>query len=211
MSGEGPPEAARSAVQRDHPSDAPTTAGIADAVRRMHANLDTIRDELNAADRVLGDGDTGMTVASVVDAWRAALANDYQDVGTMLRELGRETRRATGSSLGSVMGIGLSAAGKSGATSTVAMLDAATAAITERSGATPGDKTILDALLAIRDALAEGRDPADAAKGALDTFRTRDAKIGRARIYGAKSAGHDDPGMLAALLLVRAAISREDK
>jgi dihydroxyacetone kinase len=190
---------------------APTTAGIADAVRRMHANLDTIRDELNAADRVLGDGDTGMTVASVVEAWHAALASDYQDVGTMLRELGRETRRATGSSLGSVMGIGLSAAGKSGATSIVEMLDAAIAAITERSGATPGDKTILDALLAIRDALAQNRDPVDAARGALDTFRTREAKIGRARIYGAKSAGHDDPGMLAALLLVQAALSKEEQ
>jgi hypothetical protein len=191
-------------------SGGPTTAGIAEAVRRMHASLGTIRDELNAADRVLGDGDTGMTVASVVETWHAALANEYQDVGTMLRELGRETRRATGSSLGSVMGIGLSAAGRSGATSIVEMLDSATAAITERSGATSGDKTILDALLAIRDAIAQGRDPVDAAQSALDTFRTREAKIGRARIYGAKSAGHDDPGMLAALLLARAALSKED-
>jgi hypothetical protein len=40
-------------------TDAPTTAGIADAVRRMYANLDAIREELNAADRVMGDGDTG--------------------------------------------------------------------------------------------------------------------------------------------------------
>ena len=187
-------------------SAAPTTAGIADAVRRMHAGLGTIRDELNAADRVMGDGDTGMTVADVVTAWNAALANDYADVPAMLQGLGRETRRATGSSLGSVMGIGLSAAGRSGATSAVAMLDAATSAITERSGASPGDKTILDSLLAIREALASGQDPIEAAQRALDTFRTREAKIGRARVYGAKSAGHDDPGMLAALLLLRAAV-----
>jgi hypothetical protein len=186
---------------------APTTAGIADAVRGIHANLEAIRDELNAADRVIGDGDTGMTVASVVAAWHGALADEYGDVGSMLQALGRETRRATGSSLGSVMGIGLSAAGKSGAGSAVQMLDAATSAIIERSGATPGDKTILDALVAIRDAVAEGRDPVEAARAALDTFRTREAKIGRARIYGAKSAGHDDPGMLAALLLLRAAQS----
>ena len=190
---------------------APTTAGIAEAVRRMHCEIDGIREELNAADRVMGDGDTGMTVASVVEAWHAALANRYDDVGAMLRELGRETRRATGSSLGSVMGIGLSAAGKSGATSIVGMLDAATAAITERSGARAGDKTILDALVAIRDAIAEGRDPVDAARHSVDAFRTREAKIGRARIYGAKSAGHDDPGMLAALLLARAALSKEDE
>jgi phosphoenolpyruvate---glycerone phosphotransferase subunit DhaL len=191
-------------------SDAPTTAGIADAVRRMHASLDAIRDELNAADRVMGDGDTGMTVASVVTAWHAALSSEYGDVGAMLQALGRETRRATGSSLGSVMGIGLSAAGRSGAASAVAMLDAAVAAITERSGAAPGDKTILDALIAIRDAVAQGRDPVEGAREALEAFRTREAKIGRARIYGAKSAGHDDPGMLAALLLLRAVRSKED-
>jgi dihydroxyacetone kinase-like protein len=184
-----------------------TTGGIAEAIRRMYASLDAIRDELNAADRVLGDGDTGMTVANVVTAWYAALVADHADVSAMLQAMGRETRRATGSSLGSVMGIGLTAAGKSGETSPAAMLDAAIAAITERSGASPGDKTILDSLVAIRDATVGGGEPVAAAQRALDEFRTREAKIGRARIYGARSAGHDDPGMLAALLLLRAAQS----
>ena len=188
-------------------TDAPTTAGIADAVRRMYANRDAIREELNAADRVMGDGDTGMTVANVVASWHGAVANDFPDTSTMLQHLGRETRRATGSSLGSVIGIGLSAAGKSGATSVAGMLDAAIAAIIERSGASVGDKTFLDSLVAIREALASSKDPLDATQRALDEFRTREAKIGRARIYGAKSAGHDDPGMLAALLLLRAAQS----
>jgi dihydroxyacetone kinase-like protein len=185
-----------------------TTGGIADAVRRMHASRDAIRDALNAADRAVGDGDTGMTVASVVDAWHAALDAPHADVGAMLQQLGRETRRATGSSLGSVIGIGLAAIGRSGATSPVAMLDAATAAIVERSGATPGDKTILDSLIAMREALASDGDALDAARRALDAFRAREARIGRARVYGARSAGHDDPGMLAALLLLRAAMGR---
>lgn len=187
-------------------SAVPTPGAVAEAVRRMRANLDAIRDELNAADRAVGDGDTGMTVASVVSAWDAALAGDpADDIGALLQRLGRETRQATGSSLGSVMGIGLSAAGRSGATSTVGLIDAATAAITERSGASPGDKTILDSVVAIRDALARGGDATEAAQRALDAFRMREARIGRARIYGAGSAGHDDPGMLAALLLLRAA------
>ncbi|MFO1306280.1 MAG: DAK2 domain-containing protein [Burkholderiales bacterium] len=186
-------------------SDAPSVDAMADAVLRMRAQIDTLRDELDAADRVLGDGDTGKTVADVVDAWQAALAEEHADACALLKALGRETRRATGSSLGSVMGIGLSAAGRSGATTAVGMLDAAIAAITERSGASAGDKTILDSLIAIRDALAQGEDAMTGAQRALDAFRAREAKIGRARIYGAKSAGHDDPGMLAALLLLRAA------
>jgi hypothetical protein len=187
-----------------------TTDCIADAVRRIHGGIDAIRDELNAADRVMGDGDTGMTVASVVTAWNGALADDYPNVAAMLQRLGRETRRATGSSLGAVMATGLGAAAKAGGASPTGMLDAAGAAITERSGAVAGDKTILDSLLAVRDALAEQRDAVDAAQQALDYFRAREARIGRARIYGAKSIGHDDPGMLAALLLLRAARPTRD-
>jgi len=194
-------------------SEALTTADIAAAVRRMHACSDAMRDDLNAADRVLGDGDTGMTVASILGAWALAIQTPSSDVGTMLQQLGRETRRATGSSLGSVMAIGLIAAGKAVATPAVdrsaiaAMLDAAADAISERSGASAGDKTILDSVLAVRAAVASEANVTDAAARSLDDFRPREARIGRARMYGAKSAGHDDPGMLAALLLLRAAQS----
>ena len=191
-------------------SEALTSAVIADAVRRIAAHVDAIRDELNAADRALGDGDTGMTIAAVVAAWSTALQAPAADVGATLAQLGRETRRATGSSLGSVMGIGLTAAGKAATSpvdrdAMVAMLSAAADAITERSGASAGDKTILDSLLAMRDAVARDASVVDAAAKALDDFRSREARIGRARMYGAKAIGHDDPGMLAALLLLRAA------
>ena len=64
----------------------------------------------------------------------------------------------------------------------------------------------------MRTALADaapGESVADAAivgaGRALAEFRERQARIGRARIYGEKSVGHDDPGMLAAVLLLRAA------
>ncbi|MFO1313647.1 MAG: DAK2 domain-containing protein [Burkholderiales bacterium] len=188
-------------------NDVLSVADIAGAVRRIHARIGGLRDELDAADRAMGDGDTGKTVADVVEAWQAALVDEHADACAFLKALGAQTRRATGSSLGSVMGIGLSAAGRSGATSAVDMLDAAIAAITERSGASAGDKTILDSLIAIRESLARGEDPVAGAQRALDAFRMREAKIGRARVYGARSAGHDDPGMLAALLMLRAASS----
>ncbi|HEX8012286.1 MAG TPA: DAK2 domain-containing protein [Casimicrobiaceae bacterium] len=192
-------------------SEALTVACIADAVLRIHAQVDAMRDELNAADRALGDGDTGMTVANVVSAWITAVQTPADDVGAMLQRLGRETRRATGSSLGSVMAIGLTAAGKAAGASPVdrrmivAMLGNAADAIVERSGACAGDKTILDSVLAVRDAMAEEKSALEAASQALDDFRSREARVGRARMYGARSAGHDDPGMLAALLLLRAA------
>lgn len=201
-------------------SDALTPAGIAAAVRRMHAHSDAIRDELNAADRLLGDGDTGMTVASVIAAWAGAVDAPYDSVGALLQQLGRETRRASGSSLGGVLAIGLIAAGKDAATrertdraAVVSLLAAAADAIAGRSGAGVSDKTILDSIIAVRTAVADAPPeralaPAaiEAAARALDEFRQRQSRVGRARIYGEQSIGHDDPGMLAALLLLRAAV-----
>jgi dihydroxyacetone kinase-like protein len=194
-----------------------TSSDITHAIAAIDVGIAAIRDELNAADRQFGDGDTGMTVTSVAAAWRAISDLPF-DVGAALIALGRETGRATGSSLGSVIAIALSAAGRVVRGSEmvdraglVAMLAAATGAITERSGAAPGDKSILDSLLRIRrgieteDSSGSALDIAvDAATAALAEFRGHESRIGRARMYGAQTAGHDDPGMLAVLLLLAA-------
>lgn len=193
-----------------------TSADIVRAVARIDAGIAPIRDALNAADRRLGDGDTGMTVAQVVAAWRTASDALPADVGEALVHLGRETGRASGSSLGAVLATGLSAAGRSvrgkealAASEIASMLAAAAQKITERSGATPGAKTILDSLLQVeRDARAREAygvaDAAASAQAALDEFRGRPTSIGRARMYGEQTKGHDDPGMLAAYMLLAA-------
>jgi dihydroxyacetone kinase-like protein len=74
----------------------------------------------------------------------------------------------------------------------------------QRGKAQLGDKTILDALDAARKATQGIDDPgeqvsaADAAvAAAIERFRERPARQGRARIFGEKSVGRDDPGMVA--------------
>lgn len=196
-----------------------TTQDLANGVDRMVAGIAPIRDALNAADRRLGDGDTGMTIEQVVQAWDAVAPDAMADVGEALVALGRQTARATGSSLGSVLAIGLSAAGRAvrgqpalDRAGMVTALGAAGDAIVTRSGASFGDKTVLDSIAHIKEGLAAAPDDANlydvtlqAAEQALDAFREREARIGRARMYGAKSAGFDDPGMLAVVLLLKAA------
>jgi phosphoenolpyruvate---glycerone phosphotransferase subunit DhaL len=196
-----------------------TAQALATGVDRMVAGIAPIRDALNAADRRLGDGDTGMTIEQVVNAWDAVALDAVADLGEVLVALGRQTARATGSSLGSVLAIGLGAAGRavSGQSALdgagmVTALAAAGDAIVTRSGASFGDKTVLDSIAHIRDALAAASDAASlydvamqAAEQALDAYREREARIGRARMYGVKSAGFDDPGMLAVVLLLKAA------
>jgi dihydroxyacetone kinase len=194
-----------------------TSSDIVHAIAAIDAGIAPIRDELNAADRMFGDGDTGMTIASVAASWKA-VGDLPTDVGAAFVTLGREAGRATGSTLGSVLAIAFSAAGRVvrgrelvDRAGLVAMLTAATAAITERSGAAPGDKSILDSLLRIKHAIeTENSSGAiidvavDAAAAALAEFRSHESRIGRARMYGPRTAGHDDPGMLAAVLLLTA-------
>lgn len=196
-----------------------TTAALAASIGRIAARVDDLRDRLNDADSKLGDGDTGMTVALMIEAVEAAAAELPADVGAALAQCGRACSRSTGSSLGAVVAMALTAAGRAtrgqdavDRTGQAAMLAAAAAVIQERSGATPGDKTVLDSLLAIHEAFAGGEGAAslralalNAARGALEAFRGREAKLGRARMYGAKSAGLDDPGMLAVCLVLEAA------
>jgi hypothetical protein len=196
-----------------------TAQALAAGIDRMAAGIVPIRDALNAADRRLGDGDTGMTIEQVVNAWDAVALDATADMGEVLIALGRQTARATGSSLGSVLAIGLGAAGRAvrgqgtlDRAGMVAALAAAGDAIVTRSGASLGDKTVLDSIAHIRDAMTAAPDAAsicdvtlEAAEQALDAYREREAHIGRARMYGAKSAGFDDPGMLAVVLLLKAA------
>jgi hypothetical protein len=196
-----------------------TAAELVAGVRRINASIAATRDTLNAADRRFGDGDTGMTIEQVVAAWQGVDADAAQDVGATLVALGRATAQASGSSLGSVLAMALSAAGRAmrgHATPTradmVSALAAARETVSARSGAALGDKTILDSIAAIEQALAAAVDSDEmyptalrAAEDALATCRGRESRIGRARMYGAKSIGSDDPGMLAAVLLLRAA------
>ena len=76
-----------------------------------------------------------------------------------------------------------------------------------------GGKTVLDSLDAVASATAGKSDPGDVADAAakavddaLDAFRGKRATVGRARIFGEKSEGLDDPGMLAMQSVVKAAV-----
>ena len=84
------------------------------------------------------------------------------------------------------------------------LFDIALEAMQKRGKASLGDKTVLDVIAAVRDASknqAEGQGLLDSINQAIndtmDQFRNRQSQIGRARIFGEKSIGLDDPGMLA--------------
>jgi dihydroxyacetone kinase-like protein len=83
--------------------------------------------------------------------------------------------------------------------------------MSQRSGGQLGEKTVLDALEAARVATQGHDDPAALVAAAdravaecLDRFRRQPARQGRARIFGEKSVGKDDPGMVALQRMIEA-------
>lgn len=193
-----------------------TVSSIAAAVARADAAMGGLEQMLNDADARVGDGDTGGMLARVIHTMAQAELDAAADPGEALSRLARAAMSATGSSLGTLLATGLLAAGRAArgrdridAGALPDLVAAARDAMMARGGAALGDKTVLDSLDAIAEALkgaAAGRAAeaaAMAADEALETFRGRPNRIGRARMFGDQTVGIDDPGMLAVAALMR--------
>jgi len=173
--------------------------------------METVAEELNAADGKLGDGDLGVTMVRGGREVKAIAGDLPQEIGETLMKVAQAFTRVSGSSFGTLLATGLMSAAKATRgrpevpwSEISTLLAGAEHAMRQRGKAELGDKTILDAL----DAAARGTAGLDepqailqAAKASvtktMDAFRGKQAKIGRARIFGEKSVGLDDPGMLA--------------
>jgi dihydroxyacetone kinase-like protein len=188
-----------------------TTPILADGLKRIATHMETIADELNALDGLLGDGDLGVTMTRGGRALVDILPKLPADVGMALMACAQAMTKVSGSSYGTLLATGLLAAAKAtrGRTEvpwseTAALLRTALEAMMTRGKASLGDKTVLDALDAAATAAEEKSDPAEILRAAtasvettLDRMRNMQAKIGRARIFGERSVGLDDPGMRA--------------
>lgn len=186
-------------------------AALAAGLARIADHMEQAAEELNALDGQLGDGDLGVTLVRGGRAVRELLPALPEDLGQALMQVATAFTRSSGSSFGTLTATGLLAAAKAlkgrdraDWSEIAALLDAARDAMQARGKAALGDKTVLDALDAAARA-AEGRaEPAAIQAAALaavdatmDRMRPLQARIGRARIFGAKSEGLDDPGMRA--------------
>lgn len=188
-----------------------TVSSIGWSVARTHEAMGQLEQALNDADAKLGDGDTGGMLARVIGKMAEVDLSQSDDVGASLIALAKAAMLATGSSLGTLMATGLMATGKEArgkpsieVGELAGLVAAARDAMIARGGAALGDKTVLDSLDAIAAALQGATTNADAASAtaaaaadALNSFRDRPNRIGRARMFGDQTIGIDDPGMLA--------------
>ncbi len=188
-----------------------TVADLRGAIARVTAAMEREFDALNAADGALGDGDLGVTLTRGMRAASELAPGLPDDLGQALLACAQAFTRTSGSSYGTLMATGLIAMAKAlkGRTGIEAaemsgLIAAARDAMQARGKAELGGKTVLDSLDAMARATAGLADPAAvaeaaarAARSAQEALRPEVATIGRARIFGEKTRGMDDPGMLA--------------
>jgi len=195
-----------------------TTDGLKVGLTRIAAAMEGAADELNTADGKLGDGDLGVTMVRGCRLVMEVLPELPDDVGMALMKCAQAFTKTSGSSYGTLLATGLLSAAKAtkGRTEVPwsemgALLSGALEAMTLRGKAALGDKTVLDAIAAARDEVGTLDEPAaivaaadTGVAAALDRYRDQANKVGRARIFGDRSIGLDDPGMLAFKRVVEA-------
>ena len=188
-----------------------STESLQSAIKLLAQAMEEAADELNTADGLLGDGDLGVTMIRGFRQIIEILDTLPEDIGMAFFQCAKAFTKSSGSSYGTLLATGMMAVAKvkKGQTGielveVSRLFEIALEAMQKRGKASLGDKTVLDVIAAARDAAknqSEGQRLLDSINRAInDTmniFRNRQSKIGRARIFGEKSIGLDDPGMLA--------------
>jgi dihydroxyacetone kinase-like protein len=189
-------------------TDAELIRGLA---ARAKAAIDAHSAELTALDRAIGDGDHGLNMVRGFEAV-AASADELAGLGfgAALQKAGMTLVMKVGGASGPLYGSGLMAMGKAAAerpadaAAAAEMLAAGIEAVKARGKSDAGAKTMLDVLVPVQAALAEGGIAAAraAADEGLEATRPMRATKGRAAFLGERSVGHLDPGARSSALLV---------
>ncbi|MDX8532955.1 dihydroxyacetone kinase subunit DhaL [Mesorhizobium sp. VK25A] len=188
----------------------------ADFSRLIVAAADTIAahaEELTALDQAIGDGDHGLNMKRGFEAVRAeADAFAAKPLPDALKAVGTKLVMTVGGASGPLFGTLFMTLGKElpaapDRDGLTAALGKAIEAVAARGKSQPGQKTMLDVLQPVYEALAQGQTAAeivDAADKASEATVPMKALRGRASFLGERSIGHMDAGARSTALLVRA-------
>jgi dihydroxyacetone kinase-like protein len=169
-------------------------------------------DELTALDSAIGDGDHGYNMKRGFEALAGeADALSAKPIGEALKAAGMKLVMTVGGASGPLFGTLLMTLGKEiGDAPDRAAFNAAfrkaVDSVAARGKSEKGQKTMLDVLYPIADALDGGGDAAaviTVADAAADATIPVVASRGRASFLGERSAGHMDPGSRSVALMAR--------
>ena len=176
--------------------------------KKLLKEAKTSYDDFNAADGKIGDGDLGVTILHGLEEVNKNIDKFNDDLGTNFMLCSQAFVKKSGSSFGtliafSFMNISKNLKGKSECDhdDIVDIFEISLKTILERGKTSLGDKTIADSLNLIIKKLKDNKNYSDvfklATKQALEEFKGKKIKIGRARMFEDKTKDLDDPGMFA--------------
>ncbi|TIS60479.1 MAG: dihydroxyacetone kinase subunit L [Mesorhizobium sp.] len=180
------------------------------------ATADTIvahAEELTALDQAIGDGDHGLNMKRGFEAVRTeADAFAAKPLPEALKAIGTKLVMTVGGASGPLFGTLFMALGKEisaepDRANLAAAFGKAIEAVAARGKSQAGQKTMLDVLQPVHEALFQGKTAAeitDVAGRAADATVPMKALRGRASFLGDRSIGHMDPGARSVALLMRA-------
>ncbi len=167
-------------------------------------------DELTALDQAIGDGDHGLNMKRGFEAVLAERdVHAAKPLPDALKAIGLALVMKVGGASGPLYGTLFMTLGKElppepTGGDLVRAFAAAIEAVKARGKSDVGQKTMLDVLVPVRDALAAGGDARRAAEAAADATIPMKAVRGRASFLGERSIGHMDPGARSSAVIVAA-------
>jgi dihydroxyacetone kinase-like protein len=190
-----------------------SSAQLRAALDAATATISTHAAELTELDSAIGDGDHGANMKRGFDAVAAeAEAIADKPLPDALKAIGTKLVMTVGGASGPLYGTLCLALGKELAAAPDDYAGAfrkAVDAVAARGKSTIDQKTMLDVLYPVADAIAAGTPKADIVALAYDAAAaTKDRKAirGRASFLGDRSIGHVDPGARSSALLIDAIV-----
>ncbi|WAH38862.1 dihydroxyacetone kinase subunit DhaL [Alicyclobacillus dauci] len=201
-----------------------TSNELAESFKYVAQAIHNRRDYLCELDSHAGDGDHGISMDL---GWQAIsnVESDGVPCAQYLRNCGKDFITAVGASIGPLYGTAFLRAAKAcdgkdqlSVQDVIEMFHAAVAGMGERGGAKLGDKTLLDTLLPVDSALADGvkqnlslntlleKVVSEAERG-MESTAELVSRIGRSSRLGERSRGQLDPGAASAYVVIEALVT----
>jgi dihydroxyacetone kinase-like protein len=186
-------------------------ARLRELIDAVATTVTTHADELTSLDSAIGDGDHGLNMKRGFDAVAAeARSIAAKPLPEALKAIGTTLVMTVGGASGPLYGTLFLTLGKELAAAPqdyAAALRKAVDAVAARGKSQLGQKTMLDVLYPVSDAVAATKNAEEiVALAFAEAEATRDRKAirGRASFLGERSIGHVDPGARSSALIVEA-------
>ncbi len=202
--------------------DALRAQDLIDILARLKALMEEKRDFLIDLDSKVGDSDLGLTMSKGFAAAAEAVAGSIDPAGKLLVRAGMAIAKAAPSTMGTLMATGFMRGGRAlegvetvGTGEMHRFWAAFLEGVLERGKARPGEKTVIDALAPMVDAMkrAEAAGTAlpatldaavAAAAGGVEATKDMVAQRGKAAAFQDKTRGLPDAGATVGLMIVEA-------